>query len=132
MDFSKLAKGLMNSDVAKDVLSKTTKAVSSKSGFDLGSLVGLATKNADVVSLLGKIGALKGVNEPEESPVQKLVKQLYTLVGKSTGIKIDEEMFSKIINKILASEIIKKKIEKLAGNTAAITFIKKAISAFVG
>lgn len=132
MDFSKLAKGLMNSDVAKDVLSKTTKAVSKKAGLDLGSLVGLATKNADVVSLLGKIGALKGVNEPEDSPVQKLVKQLYTLVRKSTGIKIDEEMFSKIVTKILSSEVVKKKIVKLAGNATATTFIKKAISAFVG
>lgn len=131
MDLKKLAKGFLSSDTAKKAVEKATKEVSKKAGLDLSSLVGLATKNADVVSLLGKIGSLKGENEPEDSPVQKLVKQLFTLVGKSTGIKIDEEMFSKIITKLLASEVVKKKIAKLAGSTTATTFIKKAISAFV-
>ena len=131
MDFGKLAKDFLGSNSGKQIL-KEAKKTASASGLDLSSLVGAATKNMEVINLLGKIGALKGVNEPDESPVQKLVKQLYSLVGKKLGVKIDEEMFSKIVTKILSADVVKKQVEKLAGTTGSITFIKKAIAVFVG
>lgn len=147
MDLGKLAKSFLSSDTGKEVvksavkaatgkkgastsaLSKVTKAASG--GFDLSSLVGLATKNADMISVLGNLGALKGVVEPEESKAQALVKKLFTLVKKSTGLKIDEEMFSKIVTKLLSSSTVKAKIEKLAGKSGSLAFIKKAIAAFI-
>lgn len=131
MDFGKLAKSFLGSDSGKQIL-KEAKKTASASGFDLSSFVGTATKNAEFVKLLGKIGALKGENEPDDSPVQKLVKQLYSLVSKKVGFKIDEEVFSKIVTKVLSAEIVKKQVVKLAGSTTSIAFIKKAISAFVG
>ena len=148
MGLEKLVKGFLGSDEGKEVLKSAVKAATGKKtssassavskvakaatgGFDLSSLVGLATKNADMISVLGNLGALKGVVEPEESKAQALVKKLFTLVKKSTGLKIDEEMFSKIVTKVLSSSTVKAKVEKLAGKTGSLAFIKKAIAAFI-
>lgn len=142
MDLGKLAKGLLGSDAGKKIAKEATKAVTSKvtktvtkssSALDLGSLVSLATGNSEVVGLLGKLGALKGIVEPEESKAQAIVKKVFTLVKKATGLKgIDEATFSKIVTKILSSSTVKAKIEELAGKTGSLAFIKKAIAVFVG
>lgn len=141
MDLGKMAKSFLGSETGKKAISGAAKAIATKTStcktcgakslFDLSSMVGLATKNKDMIGLLGQLGALKGVVEPEASKAQTIVSKLFSLVKKTTGIKIDEATFSKIVTKVLSSATVKAKIEKLAGKTGALAFIKKAIAAFI-
>lgn len=120
---------LLNSDAGKALASSVTKKATSSGSLDLTSLIGLASKNTEIVDLLGNLGVLKKTEEPDSSKTQKIVKQLYSLVKSNIG-KIDNDTFKTIINKLLASDKVKKQIEKIAGSGTT-TFIKNAITAYL-
>lgn len=137
MDLNKLASqagSFLKSDTGKKLVSGAMKAASGKagsksSGLDLTSLIGLASKNADMINVLGAIGGMKGTADFDATSTLKLVSQLKKLVTENIG-KIDNNTFKTIVNKLLSSSTVKAKVEKIAGaGTSA--FIKKAITAFV-
>lgn len=137
MDLGKLvnkAGDLLKTEAGKKVAetavkAATSKATGSKGGFDIASLVSLASDNSDVIGMLGKLGALKKTVEPEDTAAQKVVKSLKSLVTKNIG-KVDNSVFATLVTKLLSSDSVKKQIEELSGK-GTLAFIKKAIAAFV-
>ena len=120
---SKAKKTVDKAKVA-DKISKVAKSV----GIDLKSVLSFAMKNQDVINILGKLG-LKKKEDPTSSAVQKLVGNLKTAINKASGVKVDDDSFSTIINKLLGNTTVKNKVEDIAGGGVT-TFIKKAIKEF--
>ena len=120
---SKAKKTVDKAKVA-DKISKVAKSV----GIDLKSVLSFAMKNQDVINILGKLG-LKKKEDPASSAVQKLVGNLKTAINKASGVKVDDDSFSTIINKLLGNTTVKNKVEDIAGGGVT-TFIKKAIKEF--
>lgn len=120
---SKAKKTVDKAKVA-DKISKVAKSV----GIDLKSVLSFAMKNQDVINILGKLG-LKKKEDPASSTVQKLVGNLKTAINKASGVKVDDDSFSTIINKLLGNTTVKNKVEDIAGGGVT-TFIKKAIKEF--
>ena len=120
---SKAKKTVDKAKVA-DKISKVEKSV----GIDLKSVLSFAMKNQDIINILGKLG-LKKKEDPASSTVQKLVGNLKTAINKASGVKVDDDSFSTIINKLLGNTTVKNKVEDIAGGGVT-TFIKKAIKEF--
>lgn len=132
MDLSKLASkagSLLKSEAGQKIVGEAVKGVKEKAGLDVTSLIGLASKNADIIKSLGAIGAMKATSTFDASNTLNLVSQLKNLVTENIG-KIDNNTFKTVIDKLLSTDAIKEKVEKIAGSGTT-SFIKKAIAAFI-
>ncbi len=118
------AKKTVNKAKAANGISKVAKSM----GIDLKSVLSFVMKNQDVINMLGKLG-LKKKEDPASSAVQKLVANLKTAINKASGVKVDDNSFSTIVNKLLGNTTVKNKVEEIAGGEVT-TFIKKAIKEF--
>ena len=58
-----------------------------------------------------------------------MVGNLKTAINKASGVKVDDDSFSTIINKLLGNTTVKNKVEDIAGGGVT-TFIKEAIKEF--
>lgn len=108
-----------------DQISKVAEAM----GIDLTQVLSLVMKNQDVIEILGKLG-LKKKDDPASAAVQKLVGSLKTTINKASGIKIDDDTFGSLVNKLMGNDKIKGKVEDIAGSGVA-TFIKKAVKEYI-
>lgn len=121
---SKAKKTINKAKIAKNI-SKVAKSV----GIDLTSVLAFAMKNQDVIAVLGKLG-LKKKEDPASSAVQRLVGSLKSAINKASGVKVDDNSFTAIANKLLGNTTVKNKVEGIAGSGVT-TFIKKAIKEYV-
>ena len=136
----KAVKKVKNNKTVKSTVAKAKKAATSASktasklakavGIDMTTLISLASKNKAIVEALAKIGLKKETSEPEAAGVQKLVGSLKTAVSKAVGVKVEDDTFGNIVNKLLSVDTVKSKVEKLAGNGVS-SFIKKAVAEYI-
>ena len=124
-DTVKKAKKAVGKAKVAEKISKVAKSV----GIDLKDVIAIAMKNQSVVNALGKLG-LKKEEDPASTAVQKLVGSLKTAVNKATGKKVDDDLFSSIVNKLTGNATIKSKLEDMAGKGVA-SFIKKAVAEYI-
>ena len=115
--------------VGKAKVANKISKVAKSMGIDLASVLSFAMKNQDVINVLGKLG-LKKKEDPTSSAVQKLVGSLKTAINKSSGVKVDDNSFGTIINKLLGNAVVKSKVEETAGS-GVVTFIKKAVKEYI-
>ena len=111
--------------VVTSVLSNLSKL----SSLDLNSVLNSILNNSSIITALGKIG-LKKEKDPGSSPVQKLVGSLKASIDKVTGVKIDDDLFSSVVTKLLGNKNVKNQVEDVAG-TGVAAFIKKAVSKYI-
>ena len=129
----KAVKKLANNKTLKKVGSKAQKAIKSAAktlGIDMTTIISLASKNKTIVEALAKIGLKKETSEPEAAGVQKLVGSLKSAVSKAVGVKVEDDTFGNIVNKLLKVDTVKSRVEKLAGEGVS-SFIKKAVAEYI-
>lgn len=129
----KAVKKLANNKTLKKVGSKAQKTIKSAAktlGIDMTTIISLASKNKTIVEALAKIGLKKETSEPEAAGVQKLVGSLKSAVSKAVSVKVENDTFGNIVNKLLKVDTVKSKVEKLAGDGVT-SFIKKAVAEYI-
>lgn len=124
----KIAKNETVRKTAKKAVKKVVKT-GKTACVDVAKILTPLMKNKDVANALANIAAKKK-NDPASTTVQKLVSSLKNVISKNVGAKIDNETFSKVVNKLMSNATVKSKVEKLAGAGVS-TFVKKAVSEFV-
>lgn len=129
----KVVKKIANNKILKSAgktAQKTIKNVAKSAGLDITKIISLATKNKDIIDVLGKIGLKKETSDPASTAVQKLVGSLKSTVSKAIGVKVEDDMFGNIVNKLLKTDTVKSRVEKIAGSGVS-AFIKKAVAEYI-
>ena len=127
-DLLSIAKSLASNKDVQNAASKVAK-IAKDSGIDLTKIVMALMTNKTVITALGKLGAKKD-SDPTSAAVQKLVGSLQSSINKATGVKVDDNSFSSIVNKLMGNKTIKTQVEDIAGDGVS-SFIKKAVAAYI-